>query len=158
MRSLTLRNLDSLTSLDGLSTKRMILGQRVDHIKDMVRLNELAGISMEDLDDGLSGKRIFWMARNHEELNAAHSELLQAFADELDAAGNEIRKDVTAIKAVLARAEAVGLTRLHKRAPTMRANVDTTYGQRVRAKVGQATVEAEDPQPLHVHFGQVATV
>ena len=29
--------------------------------KDKVKVNEIAGISLEDLEDALAGKRIFWM-------------------------------------------------------------------------------------------------
>ena len=33
----------------------------MDRFKDKVRLNEINGISMEDLVDALDGRRIFWM-------------------------------------------------------------------------------------------------
>jgi len=38
----------------------------LDRFKDKVRLNEINGISMEDLEDALNGRRIFWMGVEYE--------------------------------------------------------------------------------------------
>lgn len=41
-------------------------GKFLDRFKEKVRLNEISGISMEDLDDALEGRRIFWMGPDFE--------------------------------------------------------------------------------------------
>jgi hypothetical protein len=41
-------------------------GKFLERFKDKVRLNEISGISMEDLEDALGGRRIFWMGPEYE--------------------------------------------------------------------------------------------
>ena len=38
----------------------------LDRFKEKVKLNEINGISLDDLNDALSGKRIFWMGPIYE--------------------------------------------------------------------------------------------
>jgi hypothetical protein len=83
----------------------------MDRFKDKVRLNEINGISMEDLEDALSGRRIFWMGPEYEAAKKRKISVEQLKAATPDSTGPE-EIEIPMLKIALKEAELAGTTLL----------------------------------------------
>jgi hypothetical protein len=107
----------------------------LERFKDKVRLNEISGVSMEDLDDALAGRRIFWMGPEYEaaKKRKANVEALKLLTP--DSAGpDEIEIDSLAI--ALREAEMVGTAQL-------RMPGNPKFGERVVKRATEKLVQAK---------------
>jgi len=83
----------------------------MDMFKDKVRLNEINGISMEDLDDALSGRRIFWMGPEYEAAKKRKTSVEALKVATPDATGPE-EIDIQSLTIALREAEMAGTSQL----------------------------------------------
>lgn len=117
----------------------------MERFKDKVRLNEVKGISMEDLDDALGGRRIFWMGPDYELANKRQMSVLALNAATPNSTGlHEI--DIPSLQIALREAETAGTTRF-------RTKADPKYGAKA---VKRATDKLNQAQK--VQHGAVATL
>jgi len=84
----------------------------LERFKDKVRLNEINGISMEDLEDALNARRIFWTGPEYESAKKRKSavEQLKQAAPE---ASEPIEIDIPTLEMAVREAELVGVPLLH---------------------------------------------
>lgn len=119
-------------------------GKFMARFKQKVRLNEINGISMEDLTDALEGRRIFWMGPDYDaaKRRKAAVDALKTAAPEASEP-NEI--DISALELAVREADLVGVPMLHMPG-------DRTFGHAAMARANaklRAAKRAQGTRPAH---------
>jgi len=124
-------------------------GKFMDRFKDKVRLNEINGISMEDLTDALDGRRIFWMGPEYEAAKKRKASIEVLKTTTPDATGPE-EIDVQALQIALREAEMAGTAQL-------KMPGDPKYGAKAVKRATDKLIQAKKVQSAKPSLGRRAS-